>query len=76
MEASYEVLGSGGSDVHSEGTDVGGEEEVNGEEVRARVQAFLKKQVLQTAVTAVGFVVAVVGIWGDGLQGGYVRKRM
>lgn len=79
MEASYEVLGSGGSDAHSEGTDVGGAEEevVNGEEVRARVQMFLKKQVLQTAVTAVGFVVAVVGIWGDGLQGGsYVRRRM
>lgn len=74
MEASYEVLGS---DAHSEGTDVGGEEEVvNGEEVRARVQMFLKKQVVQTAVTAVGFVVAVVGIWGDGLQGGYVRRRM
>lgn len=71
MEASYEVLGS---DAHSEGADE--EEMVNGEEVRARVQMFLKKQVVQTAVTAVGFVVAVVGIWGDGLQGGYVRRRM
>ncbi|KAK0746759.1 hypothetical protein B0T18DRAFT_369372 [Schizothecium vesticola] len=73
MEASYEVLGSGGSDAHSEGTDEGvvlGEEEVNGEEVRAKVQTFLRKQIVQTAVTAVGFVVAVVGIWGDGLQGG------
>ncbi|KAK1831851.1 hypothetical protein QBC39DRAFT_350308 [Podospora conica] len=79
MEASYEVLGSGGSDAHSEGTDEGvllGEEEVNGEEVRARVHTFLRKQILQTAVTAAGFVVAVVGIWGDGLQGSMYRRRM
>ncbi|KAM7203841.1 hypothetical protein V8F20_003847 [Naviculisporaceae sp. PSN 640] len=76
MEASYEVLG----DVHSEGTSDGAEEElleaeaaaveaggVNGEEVREKVAAFLKKQVVHTVVSGVGFALAVVGIWGDGV---------
>lgn len=75
MEASYEVLG--GSDVHSEGTSDGAEEleaelaveegGVNGEEVRARVANFLKKQMVHTVVTGAGFLLAVVGIWGDGV---------
>ena len=68
MEASYEVLGS---DVHSEGTsgeELETEEEgVNGEEVRARVSTFLKKQMIHTAVTGAGFLLAVVGVWGDGV---------
>jgi len=68
MEASYEVLTS---DAHSEGTsgeELETEEEgVNGEEVRARVATFLKKQMVHTAVTGAGFLLAVVGIWGDGV---------
>lgn len=72
MEASYEVLGS---DVHSEGAgsasgeehDEAGDEHVNGEEVRVRVESFLKRQLVQTGVAGVGFLLAVVGIWGDGV---------
>ncbi|KAL2169207.1 hypothetical protein VTG60DRAFT_6371 [Thermothelomyces hinnuleus] len=72
MEASYEVLGAGGSDVHSEGS-VGEEldsedvADVNGEEVRAEVEDFLKKQVLRSALAGLGFLLSVVGIWGDGV---------
>ncbi|KAK1771410.1 hypothetical protein QBC33DRAFT_510931 [Phialemonium atrogriseum] len=77
MEASYEVLGSG-SDGHNEGAGSGsasgeeleGEDEqaqqMNGEEVRRKVEGFLKKQMVQTAVSGLGFLMAVVGIWGDG----------
>jgi len=77
MEASYEVLGSGGSDAHSEGSngdEVEAEEReattvdnVNGEEVRADVEAFLKKQIVRSALTGLGFLLSVVGIWGDGV---------
>jgi autophagy-related protein 33 len=72
MEASYEVLGSSGSDAHSEegtvsGEDVEAEEDVNGEGVRGEVEEFLKKQMVQTAVSGLGFLMAVVGIWGDGV---------
>lgn len=71
MEASYEVLGS---DAHSEGAgsasgedlDTIEEDNVNGEEVRAKVEAFLKKQMVQSTVAGLGFLMAVVGIWGDG----------
>jgi len=71
MEASYEVLGS---DAHSEGAgsasgeelDVIEEDQVNGEEVRVKVEGFLKKQVVQSAISGVVFLLAVVGIWGDG----------
>ncbi|KAK3324362.1 hypothetical protein B0T19DRAFT_428431 [Cercophora scortea] len=71
MEASYEVLGS---DVHSEGTGSASgeepeveEEQINGEEVRVKVEAFLKKQIAQSTVAGLGFLLAVVGIWGDGV---------
>ncbi|EGO59576.1 hypothetical protein NEUTE1DRAFT_116569 [Neurospora tetrasperma FGSC 2508] len=69
LEASYEVLGD---PSHSEATsgseDV--EEElanVNGEEVRANVEVFLKKNIVQSVVAGVAFLMSVVGIWGDGL---------
>lgn len=66
MEASYEVLG----DTASDGTaseDLDAEEEtLNGEEVRGEVISFLKTQYVQTAFASVGFLMAVVGIWGDG----------
>ncbi|GAB1318621.1 Autophagy-related protein 33 [Madurella fahalii] len=71
MEASYEVLGSG-SDAHSEGAASGEEVEgdeadVNGEEVRVEVEAFLKKQIVRSAVAGLGFLLSVVGVWGDGV---------
>lgn len=75
MEASYEMLGST-MEGHSEGTgsasgeDMEAEDEhhqqMNGEEVRIKVEAFLKRQMVQTAVSGLGFAMAVVGIWGDG----------
>lgn len=39
---------------------------INGEEVRGEVEGFLKKQAVSTAVAGLGFLMAVVGIWGDG----------
>lgn len=38
---------------------------VNGEEVRGEVEGFLKKQVASTALAGLGFVMAIVGLWGD-----------
>ncbi|KAK4151787.1 hypothetical protein C8A00DRAFT_16835 [Chaetomidium leptoderma] len=71
MEASYEVLGSGGSDALSEGStgeEVEAEEgDVNGEEVRAEVEVFLKQQIIRGALAGLGFMLSVVGIWGDGV---------
>lgn len=78
MESSYEVLGessigggsSAGSHHNSSGDeqeqDREAEEEINGEEVRAEVDAFVKNQMVQTAIAGLGFMMAVVGIWGDG----------
>lgn len=75
MEASYEVLGSSSSAHSDEGTisgeDIETEEaarEINGEEVRTEVEGFLKKQAVQTAISGLGFLMAVVGIWGDGVS--------
>ncbi|RQM06860.1 hypothetical protein DH86_00000011, partial [Scytalidium sp. 3C] len=64
MDASYEVVG----DSHSEGTTSGEEveEEVNGEEVREALKSFMTSQVARTAVAGIGFVMSVIGIWGDG----------
>lgn len=70
METSYEILG----DTHSEGTGSasGGEdleleeETLNGEEVRGEVLVFRKTQYVQTGIASLGFLLAVVGIWGDG----------
>lgn len=65
MEASYDALG----DVHSEG-ELASEEEledVNGEEVRASVEGAAKAYVVRTGIAALGFIMAVVGIWGDGV---------
>ena len=71
MEASYEVLGTG-SDAHSEasnGEEVEAEErDVNGEEVRADVEVFLKKQIVRSTLTGLGFLLSIVGIWGDGVS--------
>ena len=39
------------------------------------VEAFLKKQVVSTATAGLGFLMAVVGIWGDGAVG-YVSETV
>ncbi|KAH6856941.1 hypothetical protein B0I37DRAFT_412829 [Chaetomium sp. MPI-CAGE-AT-0009] len=75
MEASYEYLGAG-SDAHSEGSaaeeyEAEEEVEVNGEQVRAEVEVFLKKQLVRTALSGLGFFLTVVGIWGDGVVPAY-----
>ena len=77
---SYDVIGS--SDAHSDSASdrsIAEEEQqhaaaatdgsVNGEEVRGEVETFLKKQVVSTAAAGLGFLLAVVGIWGDGATG-------
>ncbi|KAI1385081.1 uncharacterized protein F4822DRAFT_382608 [Hypoxylon trugodes] len=67
MEASYEVLGDAHSEEGSGGEEL--DEDYNGEEVRAEVEFFVRNQLLQTAVSGLGFLMAVVGIWGDGVAG-------
>ncbi|KAL8388030.1 hypothetical protein RB595_009503 [Gaeumannomyces hyphopodioides] len=74
MESSYEDLG-GSDSAHSDGDDTvdddttvvaSAADEVNGEEVRGDVENFIKKQVVRAGVAGLGFLVAVLGIWGDG----------
>ncbi|RGP64577.1 autophagy-related 33 [Fusarium longipes] len=62
MEASYEVLG----DAHSEPASDEDVEDINGEEVRAEVEGLTRNYLARTAISALGFAMAVVGIWGDG----------
>ncbi|KAI1434525.1 hypothetical protein GGR50DRAFT_662035 [Xylaria sp. CBS 124048] len=68
MEASYEVLGDAHSDEGN--ASLSGEEhfeeEINGEEVRSEVEFFVRDQFLQTVVSGLGLMTAVLGIWGDG----------
>ncbi|KAI6783822.1 autophagy-related protein 33 [Emericellopsis cladophorae] len=64
MEQSYEVLGDAASEAPSE-------EEIddfaiNGEEVRAEAAGTARGFMVRTGVAALGFAMAVVGIWGDG----------
>ncbi|KAI0176222.1 hypothetical protein GGR52DRAFT_540059 [Hypoxylon sp. FL1284] len=67
MEASYEVLGDPHSDEGASGEEL--DEDVNGEEVRSEVEFFVRNQLVQTAMAGIGFMMAVVGIWGDGALG-------
>ncbi|KAL2213546.1 hypothetical protein CC79DRAFT_1327434 [Sarocladium strictum] len=62
MEASYEVLGDAQSDAASE------EEidDINGEEVRAHVEAMSMGYKVRAGISTLGFAMAVLGIWGDG----------
>ncbi|KAL8294937.1 hypothetical protein RB597_008357 [Gaeumannomyces tritici] len=72
MESSYEDLGEGSDSAHSDDGDddttvvASATDEVNGEEVRGDVENFIKKQVVRAGVAGLGFLVAVLGIWGDG----------
>jgi hypothetical protein len=40
--------------------------EVNGEEVERAMEDFQSRQVARAAVAGVGFLMNIVGIWGDG----------
>ncbi|KAF4337052.1 Autophagy-related 33 [Fusarium beomiforme] len=62
MEASYEVLG----DAHSEPASEEDIDDANGEGVRAEVEVLAHSYIARTALSALGFAMAVVGIWGDG----------
>lgn len=70
MDASYEVLGSSDRDseesISEEEPEVEVEEGVNGEEVREQMEGFRQSQIIRTAIAGVGFMMSVVGIWGDG----------
>lgn len=75
MEMSYDVIGAeshsdatldSASDRSIEEDTPASSDSVNGEEVRGEVEWFLKKQTVSTAVSGLAFVMAVVGIWGDG----------
>ncbi|KAK2600285.1 hypothetical protein QQS21_005004 [Conoideocrella luteorostrata] len=63
MEASYEVLG----DVHSEAASEEEIDDINGEEVRAQVESLSRGYFARTGLAALGFAMAVVGLWGDGV---------
>ncbi|CVK83679.1 related to Rotein of unknown function localised to mitochondria [Fusarium mangiferae] len=61
MEASYEVLGDAHSEPASE-EDI----DINGEGVRVEVEGLVQSYIARTAFSALGFTMAVIGIWGDG----------
>ncbi|KAI1208875.1 uncharacterized protein F4807DRAFT_429805 [Annulohypoxylon truncatum] len=67
MEASYELLGEAHSDEDTSANGEEFEEDYNGEEVRSEVEFFVRNKLIQTAVSGIGFLMAVTGIWGDGL---------
>lgn len=69
MDASYEVLSTsaGTSDRDSEGSEAEAEDDVNGEEVRQGVEKLVVGSATKALLSGVGFVMAVVGIWGDGV---------
>jgi autophagy-related protein 33 len=66
MDASYEVVGASDRECEFSGEEM--EEEVNGEEVKEQITGFMKSQVLRTAIAGVGFMMSIVGIWGDGVN--------
>jgi autophagy-related protein 33 len=80
MEASYDIVG----DAHSEGGSATGsasgedidDEHVNGEVVHGEVEGYMKTSIVQTAIASVGFLMAVVGIWGDGVSQVYASETI
>lgn len=69
MDASYEVLSTSAatSDRDSEGSEVDVEEDVNGEEVREGVERLVVGSATKAVLSGIGFAMAVIGIWGDGV---------
>ena len=64
MEASYEVLGDTPSEDEIE--EVVEEEEINGEQLRNDMVGFAKAEKIRGGISAFGFLLACVGLWGDG----------
>lgn len=71
------VSGGSVSDSHSDGgagddadtaAASNGSATINGEEVRAGVETFLKRQIVRTVTSGIAFGMAIVGLWGDGLR--------
>lgn len=62
MESSYEVLG----DIHSETASEEEIDDLHGDEVRTQLESLTTSFVVRGGLSAVAFVLAVVGIWGDG----------
>ncbi|KFY38110.1 hypothetical protein V495_06749 [Pseudogymnoascus sp. VKM F-4514 (FW-929)] len=64
LDASYELLGDSNSEAGI--SDGGSEEDVNGEDVRAEMLGFKSLQALRFYLSGAGFVVSLIGLWGDG----------
>lgn len=64
MDQSFEVVSAESHSDKSHSSE--DEEEFNGEEVREGLQELRNSQLTQTALAGLGFVMSVVGIWGDG----------
>ena len=64
MEASYEVLGDTPSEEELDDTVT--EEEINGEQLRSEMVGFAKTERIRGGISAFGFLLACVGLWGDG----------
>ncbi|KAK0978493.1 hypothetical protein LTS01_012767, partial [Friedmanniomyces endolithicus] len=60
------VIGEGLGKGRGKGFGKGEVEEVNGEEVERRARELQWGEFLRMGVSGVGFVMGVVGIWGDG----------
>jgi autophagy-related protein 33 len=65
MEASYEVLGDSHSEETGSNSDEG-DEDINGEGVRVAMEGFWLNQSARFVLAGAGFVMSIVGIWGDG----------
>ena len=42
------------------------EADLNGEELERGMVEFRKAQAIQTGIAGIGFLMSIVGIWGDG----------
>lgn len=61
--------GGAGDDADAASGGAGGNNGgINGEEVRASVESFLKRQIVRTVSTGLAFGMAIVGLWGDGFS--------
>lgn len=58
--------GAGGRESGYVEVERSGSEEINGEKVEAEMAREIRTQNVRTALSLVGFLMGVVGIWGDG----------
>lgn len=64
LDASYEVLGDNHSEAASEEDAL---DDTHAEQVRAATKATATAYIVRAGLSTVAFVLAVVGIWGDGV---------